>query len=76
MANSAASSCRRVHLNLSTRWATMLLTLCRNEKKKRTRQRAKSTFVPRPGQYDVNLMRIEVMDRIINDIERQLKEPR
>lgn len=62
---------RKIQLSLTHRYAEMLLTLCRNEIKKR-RRNYDPNFVPEPGKYDTNLMRIQAMESIIKQIQEQM----
>ncbi len=63
---------RDIHLHLTKRWAEMLYSLCRKELRKREKILATSTFVPEPGKFDANKMRVEVMTEMMLQLREQL----
>lgn len=64
---------REVALYLTRRYAGMMVRLLRRERRRCELSRAKTPdFVPEPGRFDINLMRMKVFDEIRAQIESQL----
>lgn len=60
---------RKMQLGLTNRQAGVLASLLRQEKAKRARALAKSTFKPAPGQFDNNKMRVSMMEDLLGQLE-------
>ena len=63
---------RKVHLKMTFRYARMALALFKRERKRAQKQHARNAFVPEPGKFDANLMRVQAMDDLIEQLALEI----
>lgn len=63
---------RDIKLMLTFHQAMIVETLFRKEKRAREKRVAKGQFVPAPGHFDANKMRVSVMDDLIAQLKSQI----
>ena len=64
---------REIKLMLTFRQAMIVEGLFRKERKSREKRVARENFVPAPGKFDANKMRISVMDDLIAQLKSQIE---
>lgn len=65
---------RPITLRLTVRHAEMVVAVLRRERRRKLRDHEKSGFVPAPGKFDANLMRVIAFDGIIGELDDQLNQ--
>lgn len=65
---------RDVLLVLTQRQAQVVHTACKSEMRKRQRAAEKQAFVPAPGRFDSNLMRVSVLEDVLRQLKPQIAE--
>lgn len=63
---------RKIKLFLTERMAAILNRILHRERRRREKDAANSGYVPEPGRFDVNLMRVSVLTDIVDQLETQL----
>ena len=64
---------RDIKLMLTFRQACIVEGLFRKERKSREKRVERENFVPAPGKFDANKMRITVMDDLLTQLKSQIE---